>query len=500
MSEKKREKKSHKELRNAAKTYDFYHNENNNEVEVWVKLLENYIEDDLYGPDVDVFKFEVNTDKMIEYEAPFFRDNKYDDYSPVLYTFTAVIPKNDDQPNILKKFKKAKGKYIRCLLQRIDRVTSPDHLKGHVTIGAQLTYDDTSNNILCRVSQAALTIVASENISLTANQSLETLTTTNGIASESQFTSNPELPDSFDANGDGSPKKNTNIRIYKVGKANTVLIRHHCGDDIFFDCGYEDTIDAKTGIEIYKNSADKISLIHPTLVILSHFHEDHVNLLPSIKKDKLKAIIFNGGQSSCTNKQVLKLLTKFHNICIDLSLPKYAKKDVNALIQSKFDGITIYKTSYQKPSNDTYGIIPTSHQANTIINNNGLMMLVGSLKIPYNRMILPGDVSYFCWPRGINELALDRNLTKLLVPHHGGEVYTYKSYNNTAKYKSIYVSRDGSYVPITNNINPPYVKNEHRKYLEDGMHVYASKFLYTEHISNASKPYYSIQITPDSPI
>ena len=115
-------------------------------------------------------------------------------------------------------------------------------------------------------------------------------------------------------------------------------------------------------------------------------------------------------------------------------------------------------------------------------------------------MILPGDVSYFCWPRGINELALDRNLTKLLVPHHGGEVYTYKSYNNTAKYKSIYVSRDGSYVPITNNINPPYVKNEHRKYLEDGMHVYASKFLYTEHISNASKPYYSIQITPDSPI
>ena len=61
---------------------------------------------------------------------------------------------------------------------------------------------------------------------------------------------------------------------------------------------------------------------------------------------------------------------------------------------------------------------------------------------------MPSDVSYCNWPDA-PELKLDFYLSRLLVPHHGGSVYAASSFNNSAPYKRIYVSRNEKHIPIT---------------------------------------------------
>lgn len=92
------------------------------------------------------------------------------------------------------------------------------------------------------------------------------------------------------------------------------------------------------------------------------------------------------------------------------------------------------------------------------------MLCVGNLKLRFNRIILPSDVSYCNWPDA-PELKLDFYLSRLLVPHHGGSVYAASSFNNSAPYKHIYVSRNEKHIPITDCHKRPTIDTCHIDFL-----------------------------------
>lgn len=109
---------------------------------------------------------------------------------------------------------------------------------------------------------------------------------------------------------------------------------------------------------------------------------------------------------------------------------------------------------------------------------------------------MPSDVSYYNWPDA-QKLKLDFYLSRLLVPHHGGSVYAASSFNNSAPYKRIYVSRNEKHIPITDCHKRPTIDTCHIDFLQKGMHMASSKFYYTDSLSTG--PYYETKIIPDWP-
>lgn len=187
------------------------------------------------------------------------------------------------------------------------------------------------------------------------------------------------------------------------------------------------------------------------------------------------------GEKLCPDQiktNILTPLTLKHKT-VDLSKIAFTP---DYLINKGYDGIKIFIGTGATPPSNQYGIIPNTY--NTKINDSGIILCVGNLKLRFNRIILPSDVSYYNWPDA-PELKLDFYLSRLLVPHHGGSVYAASSFNNSAPYK---------HIPITDCHKRPTIDTCHIDFLQKGMHMASSKFYYTDSLS--TRPYYQTKIIP----
>ena len=481
-----KEKKIRTQLKAAFNTYNFFQPQTNKNIEVWAYLLRNSIEDDIYGENTRIFDFELYTDAMIRYDYEHFTNNDFSGFIPIGYTFTSIMENSTSEADKNSRiFREFSSRYIRCILKPIDELTASDKIfmEGTVSISAPFTFSEDTSDILEQFYHAALVFIDSTPYSA-AQDSLIALNTVNDSANAIVNNSLNQF-NSREANAD-HPYPYTYVRIYKVGCANTICIKHHSGKTILFDCG----LDIKNPVKYAITKNHIIKNIKPNVIIISHWHKDHYNMLEELDLSHLECIIYNG-RNLCPWQIKSKILAPLtlKGKTVDLSKIAFTP---DCLVNNGYDGVKIFIGKGSTPTSNQYGIIPKSY--NTTINDSGIMLCVGNLKLHFNRIILPSDVSYYNWPDA-PELKLDLYLSRLLVPHHGGSVYAAPNFNNPAPYKRIYVSRNEQHVPITDCHKKPNIDTCHVDFLQKGMHMASSNFFYTDSLS--TKPYYETRITPD---
>lgn len=461
-------------FKEAISAYNLFRPADNRPIEVWAHYLKDSVEEDLYGENKQIFIFEINTDDMIHRTYDAVLSQQFDNYLPISYTFTSVLDINNIRSSY--PFMEIKNDYIRCIIKNIDDISPKDkYLEGTITVSLPCRFSEKTDDILKRTYSAALVFVSYKANTQLAQKTYEEWKTTIKNA-RSLLENNPkELTKLLPS---GEPRDNTCVRIYSVGCANTVFIQHYTGLNILFDCGCENHTQ-------YDDSKSKIQQLNPDVIIISHWHEDHHNLFASYLKNKHFQYVIYNNIRKCSNNQLVVTLASVHKKTIDLSQITYSPYIFSS---GKCSDISLFVGSGTAPSNPQYGYISYSNELNDI----GIILCVGTADQSHNRIILPGDVSYFCWPHN-NELNLN-TVSHLLLPHHGGNVYTTTPFQNV-KYPKIYVSRDQSYVPI-NDINTAKARTYHKTFLKNSlMGGYDfSRINYTCQKLNAPHPYFSVTI------
>ena len=469
-------KQSKTVLKEAISTYNLFRPSDNYPIEVWAHYLRDSVEEDLYGENKRNFIFEINTDSMIHRTYDTFLNREFDNYLQISYTFTSILDVNNICPAHQYPFMEIRNDYIRCILKNIDDISPEDkYLEGTITVSLPCRFSEKTDDVLKRTYPAALVFISYDAKTQPAQESYEEWKSTVKIARSLLENNTNQITKLLPS---GNSRNNTNIRIYSVGCANTVFIQHYTGLNILFDCGCEDDPQ-------YDNSKSKIQDLDPDIIIISHWHEDHYNLFASYFKNKhFQYIIYNNIQK-CENDQLVVDLASVHQKTIDLSQITYSPYIFSV---GKCDDISLFIGSGNKPSNPQYGYISYSNELNDI----GIILCIGTADDYHNRIILPGDVSYFCWPQ-TQELNLN-TVSHLLLPHHGGSVYTTNLFQNF-NYPQIYVSRNQSYVPIS-DINTTKAHTYHMTFLQNSLmgRYNLSYFKYTSYKLNAPKPYYSVTI------
>lgn len=460
-------------LKEAISNYNLFRPDNQS-IEVWVHSLKDAVDEELYDDQEQMFIFEINTDKMIHRTYEALLSQQFDNYLQISYTFTPIQDKEYTHSRNLGLFTEVNNDYFRCILKTINDISPEDrYIEGNITVSIPCKFSEKTDDILKCTYRAALVFVSYKANSQAAAQSYTNLKASRDIAISLLQNNHNQITQLVPS---GKTRLNTLVRIYNVGCANTVFIQHYTGLNILFDCGIENST-------LYDNSKAKIQALDPDVIILSHWHSDHYNLINNyLRNNHLQYIIYND-ICKCSDNQLLFTLASIKEKTIDLSIT-YSSYMFNTW---NCDDISLFIGSGLKPTNTNYGYISYHNE----INDTGIILCVGTADNYHDRVILPGDVSYYCWP---SEKELDLNtVSYLLVPHHGGSVYISDLFKNP-NYPRIYVSRNSSYVPIS-NINNTKAHTYHKTFLEDSLGTYQFSYLkYTSKISSTSCPYYKIRI------
>lgn len=193
------------------------------------------------------------------------------------------------------------------------------------------------------------------------------------------------------------------IRIYNVGHGNMVTIHQPINGiekTILFDCGAIYTLTESLFESIQSYLKQNIA---PNTIIISHKHIDHYAFCRAVNCDYLEHIIVNSelkeelSWDSFLAKEKLK-----GRIIIDLSKEKsLVGQPLNSVAYNlDYHNITIYLGT---DSNRFY---------KDNLNDKGIILYIETQN---GKMVLPGDCSYYSWPKSLNLY----NLKYLLVPHHG---------------------------------------------------------------------------------
>ena len=227
------------------------------------------------------------------------------------------------------------------------------------------------------------------------------------------------------------------VEIYSVGNANTIAIsknkntsasqRFMPGECILFDCGEKGNL---------YGAVEKAKTLQPKAIIISHWHEDHYNMLNALDCSKLKLLAYPDikiCKNSQTAARIKNLVSRNVKTVIELKDDAGLKKCRSELNKLGFKGIELFLGQNKMPNGQNIGY-------NNSINDSCVIM---SIEKNNKRVILPGDCSYFSWPATSK---LDIKQTDYLVlPHHGGQVYVPQISNNPSNaIPEIYLCRSGA--------------------------------------------------------
>ena len=211
------------------------------------------------------------------------------------------------------------------------------------------------------------------------------------------------LPEESVADGD-----NAYLRLYNVGQANCSAIYGENGLRAVFDLGSKnrknrEPISMLKNDTVIKTKDEKTGRItriigKPIIFVISHFHEDHVNLCANIPAK---------GFDNAT----------FVFPFIDSNLSANLNVDAQYLILSAFLGggrVIILKQSSPEPV--IIGGIELYKGEKCVGGNVSERMnaegVISYVPFGSNKILIPGDSLYFYWPKTFD-------VTHLIVPHHG---------------------------------------------------------------------------------
>ncbi|MBS6956134.1 MAG: hypothetical protein KH230_23230 [Enterocloster asparagiformis] len=197
--------------------------------------------------------------------------------------------------------------------------------------------------------------------------------------------------------------KKVKIRVYNVGQANCVYLFSPIKKNrVLFDIGIPrepELMSYDRKKKEVKKSLASIKMLVPGLVILSHWHLDHIK----------GAFLLNGA----FNQYWIAPSIKTGIAQIPQSIKRVARYlDFN----NKLLHISADKNGTLVWSNDKLRLWKGKGKSN--IDNGGIILEIAGNE---GTAILPGDCRYFFWPDHLN---LDHN-KYLVVPHHGSKLDNY---------------------------------------------------------------------------
>lgn len=349
---------------------------------------------------------ELFTPESINTAYGYFVDrNQDEDYIPERYTF--AISGDTDSPEY-QQAKALMHKMHNGWIKGTLREESSTGIKGHLSLSFGLV--DKERNHIKMPLELDATFVPEE-----LDMADENITNLFAVseAAASIFPNADSLPDHLHglepAIDSDMPHTKYTVRVYRVEHGNTITIQD--GDNcILFDCGHGKKLDTKV-----KNTI--IDSVKPDIIIFSHWHIDHSNLLADINCSKLKLIVYPNQNNLGKQGQqtIYKLTTLFQNGVIPVDLSQLGTYNSDFLKNYGFERIDVFiGQGKQDPGVGS----PLGHIGyDRSIDDNGAILSIKNWK-SNKRAILPGDCSYYSWP-DTPELDL-LNTIKLVVPHHGG--------------------------------------------------------------------------------
>ena len=211
------------------------------------------------------------------------------------------------------------------------------------------------------------------------------------------------------------------IHCYNIGQGNCIRLNGLDDENIFFDVGLTKYKYEKKQKEII-NNIEKIKLIHPDIIILSHWDEDHImGLLLWDDSIYTKTWIVPDIRSLCFDSEGQErksIKVSSYALRIYIKLLKCKSSNVY-IISEKLEKTCIYNKnkSHQNPGIEIWtGVrIESSYKNHKITSNNnfGLIIVVhGSCK----NTILCGDCDYKIIADSINQA---HHYDNVIVSHHG---------------------------------------------------------------------------------
>ena len=368
--------------------------------------------------------FEIFTERSIQSDNIFFTNHQIanEDYIPYIYTFS-ITNEHDNSTEELSKFEQEILENNGWIKGKISK-NSNIGFQGHLSLAFGLVHKEHNNQKLPLELDASFIPIRMSIGDKYYSKLQETKEINARILHNIEY--NPTEMSNLDSQqSSDNPSTPYNVKIYKVGAANTITIEKddHC---ILFDCGKRNPPVPSVINKIIDN-------VKPTIIIISHLHTDHYNLITNINCDKVTHIIVPdlniiiAKNSSITN--FLVALKKRNIQIIDLSKINDYKDLLKTFGYSNID--IFLGTNRGDPGENS----PLGHiKYDRSIDDSGIILSIKSHNSD-KRAIFPGDCSYYSWP---NEEELNLlNTIKLIVPHHGGHIIskdmqdTYTGINST---------------------------------------------------------------------
>ena len=395
------------------------------------------------------FAYEIYTQEMIKDQLDIL--NHKTNHSPHIYTylFTSTYALNGSCRSLdISDFHGVENEdTICCVISRKgkEKYKNKAHITGTLMYCGDSYYsvNSTEDVYLIPLDINLLASNKSKSITLSYNQFEnalnEALKDFNNSESESP-TSQPPVSD----------KALSTIYFYNVGNASTTKISHHSGVDLFFDCAIDNSASQK-----YVPIVNTISKEKPNVIIISHWHLDHYNLIANLIQD-------NDNLTHIYHRQPVG------NYCIPNQI-----KFIFIQIQNKVKIKEVNKTNVQNHELSSLGIndiimyvaddTKSNLSQSDYINDTCIMLSIGNNKIG-NRIFLPADASYDCWP---DDPALYANLNRFVLPHHG--FLGFGDPNNS--YLKKYNVKNLKFIRLFFSSSYPYPVDSHQKYLETAIQI-----------------------------
>lgn len=186
------------------------------------------------------------------------------------------------------------------------------------------------------------------------------------------------------------------FRIYNVGQANCSTL---FGDDymVVFDLGNKNKHNTEPMTMLKKQATSK----KVVLFVISHYHEDHVNLSNLLPLNKLKSSLF-----------IVPFTSQLNNICIK------ARFLILAVLANRIPLVVMTNSTTHPLLSNTVCLY--KGDGSTVVNLNEKMNadgIISYVSLDDKRILVPGDSLYEYWPTSFKP-------THILVPHHACEYNT----------------------------------------------------------------------------
>lgn len=428
-----------------------------------------------------VYEFDAKTREMMEVDSEFYGNKEYVDlvYKPYYYQVFFKYPKNllDNIPEQLKDMKDNNNYWfeVPVIILKVETNDNSTCI-GKLSFAAS---DYESKDIIVAWDKVVKSINTNNALTVPQNQIISGQTI-NDYCNTNNDDWADKLKTTLDSifAGKNNTRSKIDITINRIGEANFIYCK---GNRISFafDFGIptDDNIVNQAGDCDYTFISDPQYSYHPKLVIISHWHEDHIKGL------------FLLGKDFWNDRDVLFLAPEFNDPCASESAKKLVNylRTTGQLIEISNYGKEIYKVGSEN----------ILFQGNGDKNNKDDPNPKGLL-LQLRHTLLTGDCIAEFWP---DNYGVGNKFDVIVLPHHGSwdcvkgghvsgslssstkkiNLIACSGFNNNSNHPNLWIRRNlkrrfNSYdftLRCTNIKNPWRVYSEREKYNYNPKFTYA---------------------------